>query len=290
MMTGFSGGLFTFQVGSNLALGLLFFLFAWAVFEKFCAEQKESAPGRAGVAPSHGRRRRLFSPGRSWKLALAWKDFYFTTGGKLWIVIKLAVYGMPLLVTRCWPRQLGGPPPWTDFGIGVFWFMIIFIGVEFAFAAATIFRNERQGQTLSSLAMLPQGIRRVAYEKLLGVIPSLAAAGAYLVLSLPLVAKRILVALSNPDTDLHWIHLLFMMAQAAFFLHLVAILSLYVKRGALPLAIAVQFLLSIFTGITFEILFRDDSGFVVLFLLTLIATAFLHFHIGQRLEAISAED
>jgi len=290
MMTGFSGSLFTFQVWSNLAIGLLFFLLAWVVFEKFCAEQKESTPGRAGVVPSRGRRRRLFSPGRPWKRALAWKDFYFITGGKLWIVIKLAVYGMPLLVTRCWPRQLGGPPAWKDFGIGVFWFMVVFICVELAFAAATIFRNERQGQTLSSLAMLPQGIRRVAYEKLLGVVPSLCAAGAYLVLSLPLVTKRILEALGDLHFDLGWMYLFFMMAQAVFFLHLVVILSLYVKRGALPLAIAVQFLLSIFTGVTFEVLFRDESGFVVLFLLTIIATAFLHFHIGQRLEAISAED
>jgi hypothetical protein len=234
----------------------------------------------------------LLYPSRPWKRALAWKDFYFTTGGKLWIVIKLLIYGAPLLVTRCWPQQLGGPPPWKDFGVGVFWFMIVFIAVELAFAAASIFRNERQGQTLSSLAMLPQGIRRVAYEKLLGVVPSLCAAGAYLILSLPLVAKPFLDALGNLDwrDDTGWMPLLFMAAQAVFFLHLVAVLSLYVKRGALPLAIAVQFLLSMFAGVTFEILFHDESGFVVMFLFTVGVTAFLHFQIGRRLEALAAEE
>src|SRR5205823_2431348 len=142
---------------------------------------------------------------------------------KLWIGIKLVIYGLPLLVARCWPQQLGGPTPWQDFGVGVFWFMVVFIGVELAFAAATIFRNERQGQTLSSLAMLPQGIRRVAYEKLLGIVPSLCAAGAYLILSLPLVAKPFLRTLSDVDwrDDFGWIFLSFSAAQAVFFLHLV---------------------------------------------------------------------
>ena len=292
MTTGFSASLFTFQVWSNFAMGLLFFLLAWVVFEIFCAEQKESAPGRAGVTPSRGRRRSLFSPSRPWKRALAWKDFYFTTGGKLWIVIKLLIYGMPLLVARGWPQRLGGPTPWKDFGIGTFWFMIVFIGVELAFAAATIFRNERQGQTLSSLAMLPQGIRRVAYEKLLGVVPSLCAAGAYLLLSLPLVAKPFLETVSNLDwrDDLGWVFLSFIAAQAVFFLHLVAVLSLYVKRGALPLAIAVQFLLSMFLGVTTSVLFRAESGYVVMFPFIVGVIAFLHFQIGQRLEALAAEE
>ncbi len=44
-------------------MGLALFLLSWAVFEKFCGEQKESAPGRAGVARSRGRRA-WFSPGR----------------------------------------------------------------------------------------------------------------------------------------------------------------------------------------------------------------------------------
>ena len=38
-----------------------------------------------GVARSRDRRRSLFSPGRAWNRPLAWKDFYFTTGGKLWL-------------------------------------------------------------------------------------------------------------------------------------------------------------------------------------------------------------
>lgn len=291
LATGFFGDVLTFQVWSNFAMGLAFFLLSWAIFDKFCGEQKESAPPRAGVARSHGRRRARFSPGRPWGLALAWKDFYFTTGGKLWIFIKFIIYGTPLLVIRCWPGQLGGPPSWRDFGFGTFWIMLGFILVELAFAASNVFRTERQGQTLSSLAMLPKGMGRIAYEKVLGIFPALLAAGTYFVFSVTLVARQIWENLTRTSftQDGFLMFLIFAAFQAVFFLHLVAVLSLYVKRGALPLAIGVQFLLDLLTSVIFSTLLRDEDGFIIVIVLTIIGIAVLHMHIGRRLETLAAE-
>jgi len=292
--TGFRGSAFTFQVWSNLALGAVFFLLAWAVFEKFCGEQKESAPGRGGLARSRVRWRAL-SPGRPWSQALAWKDFYFLSGGKLWLVIKFCIYGAPLLAALCWPQKLGGPPDWHDFGAGMFWLMAGFIGVELAFGAASIFRVERQGQTLSSLAMLPQGIRHVAYEKIRGIVPSLFAAGLYLALSLPMISgiiREIWRGFSWQSRSDFWglVAFCFAFAQGVFFLHLVANLSLRVKRGALPLAVGIHFLLAMFVGISSVGIFREESGLLVSFFLTIGATIFLHLNIGQRLVELSAEE
>ncbi len=294
LRTGFRDTAFTFQVWSNLALGAGFFLLAWGLFEKFCGEQKESAPSRGGVARARGRWRSL-SPGRAWQRALAWKDFYFLSGGKFWIAIKFLIYGAPLLVTRCWPKKLGGPPAWDDFGVGMFWLMAGFMGVELAFAAASIFRVERQGQTLSSLAMLPQGLRRVAYEKILGVVPSLCTAGTYMALSLPLISKSIHELWRDFSWHSHrdfWqlVGIAFVGAQGVFFLHLVANLSLRVKRGALPLAIGSHLLLTIFCGISSVGMFRDESGLILLFILTIGATIFLHLNTGQRLVELAAEE
>ena len=289
--TGFSGDVLDFQIWSNLALAAVCFLFSWVIFEKFCSEQKETAPTRVGVARTSDRRRSVFSAGRSWMRALAWKDFYFTTGGKLWLFIKLLIYGTPLLVIRCWPKQLGGPPTWEDFGIGTFWIMIGFIFVELAFAAGSVFRNEHQGQTLSSLAMLPQGIRSVAYQKLLGIAPALFAAGAYLLLSVPLVAKpfaKVLAEISHEDEFV--LVLISFVSQGIFFLHLVTVLSLYVKRGALPLAVGIHFLLFVFMGLTEAVIFRDEAGWFLLSFFTLGAALFLHVHIGNRLETLAAEE
>lgn len=291
LATGFTGAVADFQIWSNLALGAACFLLSWVIFEKFCSEQKETAPSRVGVARTRDRQRSLFSPGRSWKRAAAWKDFYFATGGKLWLFLKLLIYGTPLLVVRCWPRQLGGPPSWEDFGFFVFWTMIGFLFVELAFAASSLFRNEHQGQTLSSLAMLPQGIRSVAYEKLWGVIPGLFSAGVYFLLSLPLVARpfmRGLAQMSHGDELI--LAFISFVAQGLFFLHLVAALSLYVKRGALPLAVGIHFILFLLMGLTEAVLFRDEAGWVLLSFFTLGAALFLHVHIGHRLETLAAEE
>ncbi len=292
--TGFTGDIFTFQVGSNLLAGAVFFLLAWAIFEKCCGEQKESGPGRSGVARARGRWRAL-SPGRPWRRALAWKDFYFLTGGKLWVLIKFVIYGAPLAAVFFWPQQLGGFPGWEEFGLGTYWIMLTFIGVELAFAASSIFRNEHQGQTLSSLAMLPQGIRRVAYEKLLGIGPALIAAGTYCALSLPLIHRLIGNLWREFDADRKgdWMALFaiaLVVAQALFFLHLVAALSVRVKRGALPLAIGVQFMLIFLGGFSPALLFRDEGVIVLYLFATIGATIFLHFNIGARLETLAAEE
>ena len=86
---------------------------------------------------------------------------------------------MPLVVTLLLAAARSAVhPSWKDFGVGVFWFMVGIYRRGAGLRRREHFPQRTPGQTLSSLAMLPQGIRRVAYEKLLGVVPSLCAAGA----------------------------------------------------------------------------------------------------------------
>lgn len=297
--TGFRESAFSFQVWSNLALGTVFFLLAWALFETFCREQKESAPSRTGAARAVGRRR-AFSPGRPGRRALAWKDFYFgsyfCSGGKFWLAIKLLVYAVPLVIALLWPPQLGGRMTWQHFGHFMFWLMLAFMAVELAFVAASILRVERQGQTLSSLAMLPQGLRRVAYEKFLGALPSLGAAALYFVASLPLVwpsIRWVWHEFRSSNSEHHSTiiaGIIFAGAQYLFFLHLAANFSLRVKRGALPLAIGTHFLLAMLVGIGASSLRGGDEVIYPMFVFTLIAIGFLHVNTGHRLAALAAED
>jgi hypothetical protein len=63
-----------------------------------------------------------------------------------------------------------------------------------------------------------------------------------------------------------------------------------VKRGALPLAVGVHFILALLMGLTESVLFRDEAGWVLLSFFTLGAALFLHVHIGHRLEALAAEE
>lgn len=291
LKTGFNESAFSFQAWSNCALGSIFFLTAWGFFERFSGPEKESGPGRAATAHARSRSASFFSPGRTWNRALAWKDFYFHSGGKLWLVIKLLIYGTPLLAVRCWPQRLGGPPPWSEFAGVMFWLMAGFIAVELLFAAASVFRIERQGQTLSSLAMLPQGLRRVAYHKLLGIVPSLLPAAFYLVLSLPLMPNSIRETINDlTDDSRHWLEVAAVLSQGVFFLHLVANLSLRVKRGALPLSIGIYFLLILFMRISASGVSDESSILFLILTPTIGVTIFLHFNTGSRLTELAAEE
>ncbi len=291
LRTGFHESPLCFQVVSNLALGAGCFLLAWAVFEIFCGEQKESAPSRAGIARRHSLFR-AFSPGRTWHRALAWKDFYFLTGGKLVMLLKFVVYGIPLVIIHFWPVALGGPPRWKIFGFSIVWMMLVFMGIELAFVMSRVFRIERQWQTLSSLAMLPQGIRRVAYQKLLGVFPALIPAFCYFLLGVWIVVEALSKEWHAAGAETHneWMEaMVYAASQIIFFLHLVANLSLRVKRGGLPLAMGTYFILSMATGLGMSAMRYGNSSMIPFIVLTVVATVFLHVNIGQRLEALAAE-
>jgi len=288
---------FSFQAYSNFALGAGFFLLALGFFERFSGQQKETGPSRADVERTGRRAKSFFSPGRAWFRALAWKDFYFHSGGKLWLVIKLLIYGAPLLAVRCWPTRLGGPPPLSEFGAVTFFLMAGFIVVELIFAASSIFRIERQGQTLSSLAMLPQGVRRVAYHKLLGIVPSLFPAGFYMLVSLPFMTEHLSsffhdLTMPGREKWLMMAGIVTILSQGAFFLHLVTNLSLRVKRGALPLAIGIYILLILLTRIVAGTISVSDEAatFFLLLTPTIGATLFLHINTGQRLVGLAAEE
>ena len=81
--------------------------------------------------------------------------------------------------------------------------------------------------------------------------------------------------------------------QFILFLHLVAFLSLVIKRGALPLAIAIQYLgggffMGIITTISMAVRFQGIV-FVIAFG-CLAASVFLHYGIGYRLVRAAAEE
>jgi hypothetical protein len=284
---------FSAQFVSNLGLGLACFLLAWLAFERFCDDQRESASGGSRRVISRGLWR-LFKPGRAWHRPLAWKEFHFTHGGKRWLAIKMVGYGVLLVLSFSirWFnfRQSGTSEDLVDFGAFALGFAIICVFAELVFAASTIFKNEHLGQTLSSLAMLPQGIRRVAYQKVLGLVPALGVSIAYLVMSLPLFGawmERNASDFSNGHDNV--LGCAFYLAQAVFFLHLVAALSLRVRRGALPLAIGIEVLLFAFASWFFAGSIDTDSVIVLVILLSLAAAGFLHASIRWRLEELAGE-
>jgi len=291
LATGFNDRAFGWQVGSNLALGAGWFLLAWLGFDRFCEERPESGP-RRGV----GRRRFLrgLRAGRVWQRALAWKDFYFLTGGKVWVLGKFLIYGLPLVAMACWAERWGGSPKLEAFGFMTMvmtWWLMTF---ELAFIAASIFKTERQGQTLSTLAVLPMSLRRIAWQKLTGTLPALIPAASYFALGALCASKTILEEFSHFPSEKEGFAILTGLAygvgQSVLFLYMTANLSLRLKRGALPLAIGIQFLVQMILPAMFMAVGSAEGGLVLLVFATVVAIGFLHHNTFRRLEALAAEE
>ncbi len=290
LSTGFSDSPLGVQVWSNLALGVLCFLLAWSVFELFCNEQHEAAQPRSLLARRTSKLRRL-GAGRAWQHALAWKDFYFLTGGKGWMAIKFLLYALPLALMVAMQLRLSFSPSVNvkAFGYFTLWVSIVIACAELAFIAASVFRQERQWKTLSSLAVLPMNMRQIAYQKILGCLPALIPALCYIALGLVCVSEDF----AN-FTPKHWTldavtGVGYVAAQYILFLHVVAVLSLYLRRGALPAAIAIHFVWNMLVGITMAI--AAEEAMTLFLTVVCLGLAFAaHRHIGRRLEALAEEE
>ncbi len=286
--TGFSDHPLGIQVWSNLGLGLICFLLAWAVFELFCNEQHEAAQPRSLLVRRTSVLHRL-GTGRVWKHALAWKDFYFLIGGKGWMAAKLVLYAVLPAVFLWIQRRWNSSTSYTEVGYFVLWISFIIACFELAFIAASVFRQERQWKTLSSLAMLPLSMRQIAYQKLLGCLPALIPSLCYLALGLFCVRADLQKsAFSGWNAD-GVTALAYAVTQFILFLHVVAVLSLYLRRGALPAAIAIHFVWNMMVGIMMAVA-REGVMLFFLSIVCVVGAVVLHFHIGRRLEALAEEE
>jgi len=288
LSTGFAEGPLGAQVWSNLALGTACFLFAWALFEIFCSEQQEASQPRS-LLVRRTSRLRAFGAGRAWPAALAWKDFHFLTGGKVWLVIKLSAYALPTALFYAAQMRWNPRPRWNELGYFTLSIAGMILAIELAFIAASVLRHERRWKTLSSLAMLPMSMRRIAYQKILGCLPSLVPAATYIVVGLIVVSDefpRMPPPRWEPGAV---IALAYAFTQGVLFLHVTATFSLYLRRGGLPAAIAAHFVGNMLVGIVMAAA-REESVLVVMTVLCIVLTGVLHVHIGRRLETLAEEE
>ncbi len=231
--TGFNEPVFTKQVLSNIGVGIFFFGLAWLLFGPSVNNAAPGGTTRGGVVKSTSRMKFL-SPGRCWVNPFVWKDFQFIGGGYLLFVVKLIAY-LGLFAGIGGISNIYGSVLGFDFTrVGEIFFgcMLFAFVVESCISASRVFHDEIRMQTMSSLLMLPRSIPYVGYSKaigcMLGLTPALLCLG-LAVMQLNVTPEAVLRSLIEPA---------FWGVIMAFlvFLHLIALLSLFVKWGALPLA------------------------------------------------------
>lgn len=246
LSTGFDESAFGFQVVSNVIAGAILGGLSLLTFGRAVRNPSAEATSRELV----GRRNKWspFTADRVWENAFVWKDFHFVAGGVGMTLIRVALFiaiGLIPFVFEQFERTYG---EWVFFSIA----LMLFAG---AIAAASVLArsmyDEIRGQTLSSLLMLPTTPAHVVYSKyggaLLGWIPIVAAGPIALMTSeqfrkglgefIEAVFGRNRRGVSGDD---FFIIVSAIVLYSMFFIlipHFAALLALYVRWGAVPLAI-----------------------------------------------------
>ena len=233
--TGFAGPAIGFQVASNLALGVLLFLLSWMIFDRCTREEKEAAPLGLPLFRRTTRHSRI-PRGIIGTRAITWKDFTFMSGGGFGLWLKFAVVAFLVALCNVIALESGNGTVFTkEFeGTVLIWVSLAATAIFLAWDASRLFRGEIRDKTLSSLVLLPVSLSELAYRKVAGALAG----------TLPLLTGVVLGVLLTPDdlgkllnemTREPIIFGVFTVAilQFVLFLHLIAFLSLIIKRGAL---------------------------------------------------------
>jgi hypothetical protein len=299
LRTGFAGAPAGVQVWTDVTLGVICFATAWAAFARFADRASEGARHTAGPA------RRFFGlrfrrPPRPWKDALAWKDFYFLTGGTPAFVVRIALYGIVAATAiattaRGWRGGMSGP--------GLNALCSFAFTIELAVIASRIFRRELNDQTFSSLALLPLTMRQIAFRKargsLLHLLPAaiaLVATNFASVFSYAAGQQNVQMMIAASAIS-GWV-------SAAFLACLVAFLSLLMKRGALPVGFGIWYAISAILSVASTLLMflggtmlsggnavfaYPVAGIAVITIFYGVAVGLLQFRIFARLDDAAAE-
>ncbi len=288
MTTGFAEPLASPQVQFDLVCSVVCFAAAWLLFDR-CTNEERAVPARRGpLLRRSGARRRFLSAGRPGLRPLAWKDFHFLAGGWSLLAAKFVLYGL-IAVGIGFYLELERDFSWDHLSAGLFWAMVIALVIETAVLAARLFNEEWKQRTLDSLLLLPYSIRRLGWSKAIGVLPALLPAFAYLLAA----------CIASPSgreagfyvflTPVGWGAIL----SYAAFLHLTALMSLYVRWGALPLSVLIALVAAytlspvLILSVAFAAAFgSSQAGAVPICGLQITLMIVLQLLIGKRIETL----
>lgn len=270
----------------NLAAGCLAFLLAWGIFSRQPVEV-EPASSEASLWSRWFRGRARRRPGRVWGAALAWKEFYFLLGG--WSGLRWKCLGyLAFIAATYWYWYA-----WTNSGMqyhndpaaeALCFFLPLFWCWDASLIASRMFQQEVRDHTWTTLALLPESLTTIGYTKvvnaLIGLIPV-----SVLLLLFAFGTATGREMLSGVVDEAFWWGLVGMFITIP---HMAALLSLFIRYGAVVLGIAsvwVPFILLLLVmqpnGAT------EDSVGALMVLGSLCACFLCHVFIGLRLRALS---
>jgi len=227
------------QLISNTLCGIGLFFLSWLLFGLISQEPASESTTRA-LIPRRTGRLWLFSAGRAWNSALAWKDFHFIPGGWFGFLMRCGLYtGLYWLsYAACYPwyDPTGSTMVrWHDVTWGFQFFVVPLVTVDCALVAARLFHEEIRYQTLSALLMLPRSVPNLVYTKLAGCVFALLPGMVALVVAFTALSESKSALVEMIDEPAAW----WFVANLFLIVHLSALFSLYLRWGAFAMALAV---------------------------------------------------
>ncbi|TWU14843.1 hypothetical protein CA54_37130 [Symmachiella macrocystis] len=287
----FNEPLISFQVVFHTIAALVLFVLAWLLFDVFNREERAAAAERPLFGRRVGKTRWIAVP-RTWRNALLWKDFFYAAGGWQRMAVKVVLYGAMIAsiaifieVTDTTPSIF---PSAEILGNTAIWVSLVMLFAELCFYCSRIFRDEIRNRTLSSLVMLPISIPEIVYSKwagcLLATVPALGYFVAGVILYPDDFADFVQDALEEP-----WFYYTVMQFVVGY--HLCTLFSMFIKYGAVALAIALVFVGNILMISTIEALttgFSNGDEFAILGCMgSMVLTAFLHLAVIFRMQVMA---
>jgi len=274
---------------SNTLAGMLFFLASWAFYVWFTADANSAAPVRPFMAKSKQVTAvRFFAPGRAWKQAVIWKDFHFHAGGVSSILAQCLIFMVVLLIACVLQLRYDRQIAWEANAFGIMTASVVVAGLMCVTLAARILAEEVKWKTLTSLTLVPQSTIWLVFSKVCGaalvLLPS--ALGFSLGFAIFVWNKedRLSFWENTSREDMTWMG--WMMLQYVLLIHLAALASLFVKWGALPIAIGVQFIALFIIGTTAQ---SEDGMLAFGAILAVVGVPCLQIWIIDRFGALAAE-
>ncbi|MEI8382978.1 MAG: hypothetical protein WCJ09_22850 [Planctomycetota bacterium] len=278
IVSGFGDSAVSLQAVSNVSFGLFCFGLSWCCFGYASREPATEATTRTGLSRSQRGIGRSFSPGRAWKNAFAWKDFHFTAGGLSRRLVRIVFY--PFLFVLCMGASLlWGIPQSNSVSLFLGWAMI-FLVWESALLVAWSVQEEVRGQTLASLVMLPRSVPSVFYSKFMGTV-----AGMY-----PGILCLTVGCCFDVKNVLHffWFEGHAILALLLLVPHFAAVYALFVRWGAVPLAIGTMIMVYFAVVMLFNLIRPSPSGIYVLTFVLLIICATCHILVLRLIPRVAA--
>lgn len=227
LTTAFGDPQFSWQVISNLAAGIICFGLAWLLFGRF-SRQPAAEPVTRGMVARARSPFRLLAPGRPWANPFVWKDFYFVSGGLGMIPVRIVFCAVLFVIVA-----MLNPVHQLISAYQVF--LSLAVSIDAARVIARSLNDEIRGQTLSSLTMLPESSLYMVSSKILGA----------LIGWLPGITVEAFVTFATIEGRQNFHSLctdsLGQFVATVFILipHLAAVLSVYLRWGAVPLSVAI---------------------------------------------------